>query len=102
LKALLSRQAELERIAGTLGFGRPEDLRDWVRTVQPLAYGLQNIAPDLAQNGPNPEYPWPHEGPTHCPAEYRFPLWRELRDTGKGRKLIDFVHRSISRFDAFA
>lgn len=103
LKALLDRRGgELEWIARALGFGRPGDLQNWVSGVQPLAYALQNIAPAEANNGPNPEYPWPHEAPRHCPATHVFGLWNELRNTGKGRKLIDFIDRAITRFDVYA
>lgn len=73
LKALLDRRpTELMRIAKALGFGRPQDLDRWVAAVQPLAYALQNMAPAEARNGPNPEYPWPHEAPAHCPAMHSF------------------------------
>jgi hypothetical protein len=45
LKALLDRRDGLGQIARVLGFGRREDLENWVRSVQSLAYSLQNIAP---------------------------------------------------------
>jgi hypothetical protein len=103
LKALLDRRAaELEWIARTLGFGRPEDLDKWVSSVQILAYSLQNIAPAEARNGPNPEYPWPHEAPVHCPSGNEFALWSQLLNTGRGRKMMEFIDRAISRFGAYA
>jgi len=103
LKALLDRRAdELEWIAKTLGFGRPEDLDKWVTSVQMLAYSLQNIAPAEAGNGPNPEYPWPHESPVHCPSDHSFALWNQLLNTGQGRKMMEFIDRAISRFEAYA
>jgi len=103
LKALLDRRpAELGFISRALGFARPEDLERWVSRVQPLAYALQNIAPAEAQNGANPEYPWPHEAPAHCPATHVFPLWVSLADEGQGRKLILFIEKAILRFDVYA
>lgn len=103
LKALLDRRAvELERIAKAFGFARAVDLERWAKSVQVLAYSLQNIAPAEARNGPNPEYPWPHEAPAHCPADHNFALWNQLCNTGQGRKLMEFVDRAIRRFDAFA
>jgi len=103
LKALLDRRApELERIARALGFKRPADLNAWVVTVQGLAYGLQNIAPAEAKNGPNPEYPWPHEAPSHTPVHHSFALWTELMETGRGRGLMGFIERSIGRFASLA
>lgn len=103
LKSLLDRRpAELAWVAKTLGFARPEDLDKWVPSVQSLAYGLQNIAPAEAQNGPNPEYPWPHEAPAHYPAGHAFALWNQLLNTGQGRKLMEFIDRAIARFDVYA
>ena len=103
LKALLDRPAK-ERgwIAKALGFGRSEDLDHWVKSVQVLAYSLQNIAPAEAGNGPNPEYPWPHEAPAHYPALHAFDLWKELLNTGQGRKLMEFIYHAITRFDQLA
>ncbi len=103
LKALLDRRsADLERIAKSLGFGRGVDLENWVSSVQLLAYALQNIAPAEAQDGPNPEYPWPHESPANCPASHNFALWKQLLNTGHGRKLMDFIGRAITNFAAYA
>jgi hypothetical protein len=102
LRALLDRRAELDRIATVLGFGRREDLDNWVRNVQALAYSLQNIAPAEAGNGPNPEYPWPHEAPAHCPIGHTFDLWNRLTNTGQGRKLIEVIERAMIRFNEYS
>jgi hypothetical protein len=102
LRALLDRRADLDRIANVLGFRRRDDLDNWVRSVQALAYSLQNIAPAEAGNGPNPEYPWPHEAPVHCPVGHTFTLWNELTNTGQGRKLMEFVAHAIARFEKYA
>jgi hypothetical protein len=103
LKALLDRRAaDLVWVAKSLGFGRVEDLEKWVSRVQKLAYSIQNIAPAEANDGPNPEYPWPHEAPAHCPAGHTFGLWGELLNTGQGRKLLEFISHAVARFDQFA
>ncbi len=102
LRALLTRRRELDRIANVLGFGRPDDLDNWVRSVRMMAYSLQNIAPAEAGNGPNPEYPWPHEAPAHCPVGHAFDLWNQLTNTGQGRKLMEFVEHAILRFENYA
>jgi hypothetical protein len=102
LKALLDRRVDLDRIAKTLGFRRHEDLDHWVRNIRDLAYCLQNIAPAEAGNGPNPEYPWPHEAPVQCPIDHTFVLWNQLTNTGKGRKLMEFVDRAITCFNDYA
>lgn len=102
LRALLDRRGELDRIAAVLGFGRRKDLDKWARGIQPLAYALQNLAPAEAGDGPNPEYPWPHESPVQCPVGHAFPLWNQLANTGQGRKLMDFIGRAVARFDQYA
>jgi hypothetical protein len=104
LRALLGRRpaTELERIANILGFGRTGDLDNWVVSIQPLAYALQNMAPAEAGNGPNPEYPWPHQDPAYCPANYPFDLWTQLSDTGRGRKLMEFIGTAVRRFATYA
>src|SRR5439155_1098362 len=71
LQALLSRglgRKERQRIAAVFDYPRPEDMAAWVRQVSPLAHQLQSLTPDLSNNGPNTEYPWPHEKPVSCPA----------------------------------
>lgn len=73
-----------------------------MRNVLILAYALQNLAPSEAGNGPNPEYPWPHEAPTDCPSRHTFALWNQLTNSGQGRKLMEIVERAIARFDEYA
>lgn len=103
LKALLSRRtAELDRIAEILGFSRRQDFERWVPRGQMLAYAVQNLAPAEANNGPNPEYPWPHEAPAHCPCEHSFRLWDQLINTAQGRKFVAFIDRAVSNFDKYA
>ena len=103
LRALLGRRgAESNRIARLFEFGRSRDMSVWVTQVGPLAYALQNLAPAEANDGPNPEYPWPHEIPRHCPAAHSFELWTQLRDHTQGRNLLRFIERAIGRFGEYA
>lgn len=105
LQALLSRgqgRRERQRIAEIFDYSRPEDMAAWVRQVAPLAHQLQNLAPDLANDGPNTEYPWPHDEPTDCPALFKFALWIELRDNEPKRRLVKFLRRAIERFEQYA
>jgi hypothetical protein len=103
LKALLVRNPrEISHIAKLFGFTRPDDMDRWVSRIHTLAYQLQNTAPAEAGDGPNPEYPWPHDSPKHCPAGYEFPLWRQLADTGEGRKLMDFIGTAVRFFPEYA
>lgn len=82
--------------------GQLADFQAWIREISPLANALQSLAPSVAKNGPNPEYPWPHQAPTEHPANDSFPLWVELSGTSRGRKMLDFVDRAITRFDQYA
>lgn len=102
LRALRCRRSSDQRlIAKAFGFVRVDDLLAWLRSALPLASRLENMAPSLAGDGPNPEYPWPREAPQYCPAEHSFELWRELSSTGHGRRLLSAVQNAIHNFDAY-
>jgi len=101
LRALLSRK-DLKRIAKVFDFSRPRDMVAWVTKVAPLAHDLEKLAPDLANDRPNPEYPWPHANPKHCPALHSFQVWTRLEHHPQGRNLLKFIDRVISRFDQYA
>jgi hypothetical protein len=76
-----------------LGYeGQNENWTHTIRKITPIADNLQNMAPKLAKDGPNPEYPWPPDGPIVAPVEYAFPIWEELTERPYGRKLISFIH----------
>ena len=103
LRALVTRrEPDFERIAGVFGFGRGEDLDNWVTTALPLAYRVMNLAPALANNGPNPEYPWPHESPVSGPVGFAFPLWTELVESNKGGRFVEFVRVAVREFEKYA
>lgn len=75
-----------------LGYeGQNENWAHTIRKITPLAENLQKLAPALANDGPNPEYPWPTAAPTKTPVEYAFPIWEELTDTSYGRTLLSFI-----------
>ena len=104
-QALLSRSLgrnERRRIAEIFDYGRPEDMAAWVKQVSPLAHQLQNLTPDLSNDGPNTEYPWPHTNPAHCPALHSFGLWNDLRHAESGRRLMKFLRRAVERFEHYA
>lgn len=94
-------QSQRDRIAEAFGFGRFADLQNWLRDVLPLAYELQNLAPSLALDGPNPEYPWPQDAPQFAPVSFEFDLWTKLTDTGRGRQLMQVIRRAIDRFPSY-
>ncbi len=90
------------RIAEYLGFGRPQDLENWIPTITPLAYDLERLAPALAgDNGPNPEYPWPRVAPVDAPVFYQFGVWTQLTDTGRGRQLLKVIDAGVLRFPEY-
>ncbi len=72
------KHAERERIAELFSFNRFADFQSWIHAILPIAYELERLTPDLAKEGPNPEYPWPHEQPEHAPADFSFAVWATL------------------------
>jgi hypothetical protein len=72
-----------------LGYeGQNDNWTHTIRKITPMAESLQKMAPALADNGPNPEYPWPPHAPTDTPVEFAFPIWVELTETAYGRTLM--------------
>ena len=68
-----------------LGYeGQNESWRHLIRKSVPLAERTEDLAPALALDGPNPEYPWPRNAPKVAPAEHVFEIWHELRKTAAG------------------
>lgn len=103
LRALLTRSdKELDRIAKIFEFGRGEDFDNWITSVLPLAYQVQNSAPAEANDGPNPEYPWPHGNPANAPVSHDFTLWHSLTESAQGKRLLEFVKTAVAAFDAYA
>jgi hypothetical protein len=95
------QQAHQTRLATILDFKTFSALQIWIRAVLPLVYDLERLAPALAQNGPNPEYPWPHHAPAECPARHDFALWAKLTNTGLGHQLLKVVGAAVDRFPAY-
>jgi len=79
------------RAQSRLGFeGRNANWQRFVVAAAALAEEIENLAPALTPDGPNPEYPWPMQQPTTAPAEHDFAIWRTL-NTASGRKFLYFV-----------
>ena len=67
--------------------------------VRPLVYQIERLAPALAINGPNAEYPWETpSGDVIAPASYRFPVVETLKGP-QGRKLLRLISIVLDRFD---
>ncbi len=72
-----------------------------IRKNVPLAERIEDLAPALAQDGPNPEYPWPSEKPVIAPVEHEFSLWAILENKTEGRKFIELVQKLFAAADAY-
>ena len=96
-----TRPTDRERIANLFTFTRFADFQSWIRAVLPIAYELEQLAPTLANDGPNPEYPWPHNQPADAPANHSFDTWMKLT-TGHGRDLMRVIAIAIDRFPEYA
>ena len=82
-----------------LGYsGRNENWQHTIRKSIQLAEQIQVLAPKLAGDGPNPEYPWPRENPHVAPAEYRFPIWIELQSN---TRFLNLMQRLLESAEAF-
>jgi hypothetical protein len=76
-------------------------LQTYVKEVLPVADQIERLAPALAHDGPNAEYPWETpSGEVKVPASYAFPVTEELKGP-QGRKLLKLVDFILDRFDAF-
>lgn len=96
-----TRPNERDRIADLFTFRRFSDFQSWIRAVLPMAYDLERLAPALAQDGPNPEYPWPHAQPQFAPANHQFTIWPFLH-SGQGRDFMRVLRVAVDRFPEYA
>ena len=90
------------RVAEHLGFIKTTHFREWINEISDLAYEIERLAPALAGDGPNPEYPWPREFPQHAPVEreHAFRVWEHLR-TPNGQCLWRMIDQLILHFDVW-
>jgi hypothetical protein len=85
-----------------LGYGgRNQQWHHLIRKSAPLAERIEDLAPALSPDGPNPEYPWPRAAPEFAPAEYTFRLWTDLRKTASGRQFLSLTRNLFAAADAF-
>lgn len=95
------RQEDRDRIANLFTFNRFSDFQSWIRATLPIAYQLERLAPALANDGPNSEYPWPHAKPQFAPANHMFAIWPSLT-SGQGRDLMRIIRIAVERFPEYA
>ncbi len=77
---------------------------NWTHTIRkiiPIAESLQKLAPALAADGPNAEYPWPPAAPAAAPVEYNFPIWEELTETAHGRSFIAILGKLFANAEEY-
>lgn len=92
LVQFLQRLAKNEKAQKRLGFeGKNEHWANTLRRITPLAERVQKLAPSLAKDGPNTEYPCPPDSPTETPSEFNFPIWEELTNSPDGRSLLNLL-----------
>lgn len=95
----LSTSRDAQRL---LGFkGQNANWAHLIRKSLPLAERVENLAPALALDGPNPEYPWPRNEPEFAPAEFEFDLWQDLQETAGGRQFLMIVESLFSVAELF-
>jgi hypothetical protein len=85
-----------------LGFDRQnESWKHLIRKSSALAEQIENLAPALAGNDPNAEYPWPPDDPQVAPAEHTFDIWEELQETPLGRQFLSLARHLFEAADAY-
>lgn len=62
---------------------------------------MERLAPPLAGDGANPEYPWPHSRPEYAPANHSFAVWTLLA-SGQGRDFMRILRTAVDRFPEYA
>ena len=83
--------------------GQNANWRNLLRKSIPLASVIERLAPALAGDGPNAEYPWPRfpNNPIDAPVEFPFPLWAELTETAHGRQFLKLLADLFSVAEAY-
>jgi hypothetical protein len=85
-----------------LGFeGRNENWEHLIRKSVALAEQVENLAPALALDAPNPKYPWPRLDPQIAPAEHTFGIWQELQETAAGRQFLRLISHLFAAADVY-
>lgn len=86
------------KVAEKIGFENQTSFREWIKDISALAYELERLAPQLANDGPNPEYPWPRQKPVYTPIEYDFEAWKHFQ-TPHGHCLWRMIDKVLDHFD---
>ena len=74
-------------------------LRSHIQQILPLAYEIEKLAPALAGDGPNPEYPWEApKGIFNVPVTHEFTVVKVLRQP-QGHNFIKLIRLALKNFD---
>jgi hypothetical protein len=85
-----------------LGYeGKNENWKHRIRKSISIAERVENLAPALALDGPNPEYPWPRADPVEAPAEHTFDIWQDLQETAEGRQFLELLGSLFAKAEMF-
>ena len=85
-----------------LGYeGRNRNWENMIRKSVPLAERVEDLAPALSPDGPNPEYPWPRAAPIVAPVEFTFPIWQDLQATAAGRHFLHLIGHLFTAAEVF-
>ena len=95
------KKSDRSRIPALFGFGAAA-FEGCIRAITPVAYDLERLAPSLAGEGPNPEYPWPSSLPIYAPSSYKFKVWLKLVESVPGRRLLQVIDVAVREFPKFA
>ncbi|MGB0386941.1 MAG: hypothetical protein ACPGWR_19170 [Ardenticatenaceae bacterium] len=95
---MASKNRGLQQVFGI----NARQLQAYIRGILPLARQIERLAPALAIDGPNVEYPWedPITGNVYAPTSYHF-LVTEHLNRPNGRKLLRLIHILLDQFDRF-
>jgi len=97
----IHKEKKQQRIAKVFSFPKYNKFQNRIRLFMPIAHGLENLAPTLANKGPNIEYPWPHESLPHAPVNHDFAEWKML-ETPRGRDLLRVIRIATEKFPKYA
>lgn len=88
-------------LTASMGYEKYSEIQNWVKYSLSIARELERLAPSLAEDGENPEYPWPHENPISTPVSHTFRVWETLTNA-KGRAFVKQLKFLIDEFEKFA
>jgi hypothetical protein len=93
---ITSRQTQKQ-----LGYERRnENWEHLIRKSVPLAERIEDLAPALSPDAPNPEYPWPRAAPHTAPVEHTFGIWEDL-ESPAGHQFIKLIGSLFASAEVF-